>query len=1354
MFGGPVPPRRAAGDLPPGSSLMMPPQKRQNVDGQGVPGRSGIRRWRQSPLEHKSHIVDTCNRLPATVRVALESADGGQPIGAKVLTTPSWAVLSLGGRLYVWEQLVAPDHSGGAGAPLAHVLELPGGMDEVVGGGGAVSTDAMQRVDMVEAGGPGGAKELLVLTPRGAGRHWRDVRRPQHNVDTEVALGPDEFVTCVVGVNRGEFVCGLSSGAAMWLRPTLSAPVRLAPARSRLGGLISSISSVVFTHLQFPHRGFCGLCARVWVVSLGRESQCAPACSLLGDLISSISSFSSVVFTKAPAVALAPVTALACLPEPPQDAFGDMGDGARSVLALRGLTLELWRVGEGASTLTWAHELGDVLSRAGCGAHGAQLKSTWAQELGDVLSRAGCGAHGAQPSVVAMGATAADGALLLVAEPLPAELADSDEDNVAMVDAPAAGCSYRIRQAPLGIPVGMNARAPESDSESQALQCTLAVDESVAGCLQALWVRPKSGAARLQADADTALGSARPSRLQEEWCELLLEAFGTAEGGSGAGGMDGALKHLQGIIAQVSSPDYAGGDLDAAAELASMDLLDSQASTAIGGGIVDGKQLVHKALEAKAAQHARFEALLRNAGLWGRLSGGGHAALAAHAEKLAAAAALCAAHQQLVASERDRRAPPQQESALALCARLLLDGMRSVVPLGRGAPADAYFAEVTKVRMYVILVARIPARRRVPLGCGAPAGAYFAEVTKAPVLALWHVVTDEGLLARAMSTLASSRPATACQLLCHLAHLACAPLEAALQRREEERSAGARPPLHRVAPWTSGDKVRQVQYRLLCLFEQMLPAGRADGSLNAAAVIDSCRRLAALLLDGYKEQAKAVMSGDAPSVDVDAWQRSYEAAKAGAFTACMRASDKDGARELSHRHLYFDGMVICCEAAEGEQPGCADGRKRLVALMAGPLREGPPGTAVPHEDFPTFVMGWLHSRKRPAALLEVGAAAVPDLLDKFLQSRGERSLLAVHRLGQCTICTRTQADAQRRFLQDHLTLATAHKQQSTAHKKQFPTQKAGPAAATWRTTVDSAVKGAEDQYTMLSDNDAAAAGELLLGLRAAAAARRLGEPEADVATVMFEVRQDMVHLQLLGLRAAAAARRLGEPEADVAQRLGGERRGERVRRVATCAIRSLVYRDRTTSCCSSEIHCALSSPRCGSDQPVRAALHAFAVSQGELARLWAAALSKTLLDDNNARLGTLIQDLQRDGAACLDYYSDSWLEVVAYASNLCACMYNYTCVFEVMSSFTGQSKHGATQHRHAQDLLRTTPLHRVLVRAAHEGPGGTGAGSLADDLTETVLEEALRLASGGIVCDNRDQVMRGLFEVLRKCPRE
>eukprot|EP00611_Tribonema_gayanum_P011878 TRINITY_DN2229_c0_g1_i7.p2 TRINITY_DN2229_c0_g1~~TRINITY_DN2229_c0_g1_i7.p2 ORF type:complete len:140 (+),score=17.97 TRINITY_DN2229_c0_g1_i7:177-596(+) len=37
----------------------------------------------------------------------------------------SWAVLSLEGRLYLWEQLVAPDHSGGGRrAPLAMVSTL------------------------------------------------------------------------------------------------------------------------------------------------------------------------------------------------------------------------------------------------------------------------------------------------------------------------------------------------------------------------------------------------------------------------------------------------------------------------------------------------------------------------------------------------------------------------------------------------------------------------------------------------------------------------------------------------------------------------------------------------------------------------------------------------------------------------------------------------------------------------------------------------------------------------------------------------------------------------------------------------------------------------------------------------------------------------------------------------------------------------------------------------------------------------------------------------------------------------------------------------------------------------------
>jgi hypothetical protein len=63
------------------------------------------------------------------------------------------------------------------------------------------ASDGTALVAMVEAGGPGGAKELLAMRADGRARHWRDARNAHHNIDFAVTLERGETVTVRISNN-------------------------------------------------------------------------------------------------------------------------------------------------------------------------------------------------------------------------------------------------------------------------------------------------------------------------------------------------------------------------------------------------------------------------------------------------------------------------------------------------------------------------------------------------------------------------------------------------------------------------------------------------------------------------------------------------------------------------------------------------------------------------------------------------------------------------------------------------------------------------------------------------------------------------------------------------------------------------------------------------------------------------------------------------------------------------------------------------------------------------------------------------------------------------------------------------
>ncbi len=193
----------------------------------------------------------------------------------------------------------------------------------------------------------------------------------------------------------------------------------------------------------------------------------------------------------------------------------------------------------------------------------------------------------------------------------------------------------------------------------------------------------------------------------------------------------------------------------------------------------------------------------------------------------------------------------------------------------------------------------------------------------------------------------------------------------------------------RARPWTSEAIVRNVIVGQLKL--HVSSRGRGMGGDDAALsnvwdpkMSNVVLQLASILLGGFQEQKE--MWWPPPGREKELWQDSYNAAKKIAMAAVRMTCRPADGWKLALEHECFESLLQIAIQAEDQQPGCPEGLNALRELM-----KDPPGG--PTGGFQEFLLKSLLSERREADVLEIGAAATPELLHNMLSALGESRLL-------------------------------------------------------------------------------------------------------------------------------------------------------------------------------------------------------------------------------------------------------------------------------------------------------------------------------------------------------------------------
>ncbi|CAN0579206.1 unnamed protein product, partial [Ectocarpus sp. 12 AP-2014] len=87
-----------------------------------------------------------------------------------------------------------------------------------------------------------GNRQVLLVSPQGQARHWPDLHSPRRfEVVDARSIVRGQSVTRVVALGPTDFLCGLSRGGILRLRPGLDEPILLTQTTSVLGRGFSKI---------------------------------------------------------------------------------------------------------------------------------------------------------------------------------------------------------------------------------------------------------------------------------------------------------------------------------------------------------------------------------------------------------------------------------------------------------------------------------------------------------------------------------------------------------------------------------------------------------------------------------------------------------------------------------------------------------------------------------------------------------------------------------------------------------------------------------------------------------------------------------------------------------------------------------------------------------------------------------------------------------------------------------------------------------------------------------------------------------------------------------------------------------
>ncbi len=228
------------------------------------------------------------------------------------------------------------------------------------------------------------------------------------------------------------------------------------------------------------------------------------------------------------------------------------------------------------------------------------------------------------------------------------------------------------------------------------------------------------------------------------------------------------------------------------------------------------------------------------------------------------------------------------------------------------------------------------------------------------------------------------------QLLVDISEVLVAMLDAAVAHRLQygsmyEAGIAAR-------PWTSERMVRGVIVQQLQLHASSLGTSKGKGGRgeDTSIVWDPklsgvVLRLASVLLGGFQEQEEKMGRFPPAGREQQQWKDSYNAAKKVAMAAVRMACQPADSWNLALEHECFESLLRIAIQAEDQQPGYTEGLNALRRLM-----KTPPGG--PKGGFQEFLLSSLLSDGREADVLELGAAAAPELLQDILSSSGESKL--------------------------------------------------------------------------------------------------------------------------------------------------------------------------------------------------------------------------------------------------------------------------------------------------------------------------------------------------------------------------
>ncbi|CAM9713570.1 unnamed protein product, partial [Laminaria digitata] len=231
-----------------GDTSPPPPYPASDPYSQGFQSSNGLSSLNSPPpavlMETDSHAVVRAGSVPAAVVSAASSASGS--CSGRVLSH-GWAFLCADGGVLAWEQgTVSAERAGAAASADQSCLrfEHPTMAPELA------AMEPLQvpveAADLVALTPPwdacGGKRELLFVSPSGLARYWPDLYSPRRFTDVDArSVAPGQSVTRIASVGPSDFLCGLSEGGVLRIRPGLAQPCLLAQSSSMLGLSFSTI---------------------------------------------------------------------------------------------------------------------------------------------------------------------------------------------------------------------------------------------------------------------------------------------------------------------------------------------------------------------------------------------------------------------------------------------------------------------------------------------------------------------------------------------------------------------------------------------------------------------------------------------------------------------------------------------------------------------------------------------------------------------------------------------------------------------------------------------------------------------------------------------------------------------------------------------------------------------------------------------------------------------------------------------------------------------------------------------------------------------------------------------------------